>query len=147
MFLHGDTVLEEGWVEEVAAFLASPGAHKTAAAFRFALDDAGRSARLIERGVAWRCRFFGLPYGDQGLLISRAFYEALGGFRPYPLFEDVDIVRRIGRARIRLLGCAAVTSAVRYRRSGYIVRPMRNLALLVLYFCGVPPRLLARLYG
>lgn len=147
LFLHADTVLRDGWVEELAAFLASPDAPESAAVFRFVLDDRGWPARIFERGVAWRCRVFALPYGDQGLLISRTLYEAIGGFRPYPLFEDVDIVRRLGGARIRLLESAAVTSAVRYRRSGYIVRPMRNLALLALYFCGVPPRLLARLYG
>ena len=146
LFLHADTVLQDGWAEEAAAFLADPEAHMTAAAFRFALDDNARFARVIEWGVARRCRVLGLPYGDQGLLISRALFDAIGGFRPYPLFEDVDIVRRLGRARIRMLESAAVTSAERYRRSGYIVRPMRNLALLGLYFCGVPPRLLARLY-
>lgn len=146
LFLHADTVLQDGWAGEVEAFLADPEAHMTAAAFRFALDDNTRFARVIEWGVARRCRVFGLPYGDQGLLISRALFDAIGGFRPYPLFEDVDIVRRLGRARIRMLESEAVTSAERYRRSGYIVRPMRNLALLGLYFCGAPPRLLARLY-
>lgn len=147
LFLHADTVLQDGWAEEAAAFLAGPEAQETAAAFCFVLDDSSRPARIIERGVARRCRMLGMPYGDQGLLISRTLFDAVGGFRPYPLFEDVDIVRRIGRARIRMLESAAVTSAERYRRSGYIVRPMRNLALLALYFCGVPPRLLARLYG
>ena len=97
--------------------------------------------------MSWRCRLLALPYGDQGLLIPRGLYEALGGFRPLPLMEDVDLVRRIGRRRLALLPVAAVTSAARYRRAGYGPRVLRNLACLSLYGLGVPPRVIARLYG
>ncbi|MEE8246899.1 MAG: glycosyl transferase family 2, partial [Alphaproteobacteria bacterium] len=89
----------------------------------------------------------GLPYGDQGLLIHRDLYSRVGGFRPLPLMEDVDIVRRIGARRLVVLEAAALTSAARYRRAGYLRRSLRNLACLGLYFLGVPPRLLVRLYG
>ncbi len=87
-----------------------------------------------------------LPYGDQGLLLSRSFYQELGGFDPLPLFEDVDIVRRIGRRRLTQLKTNAVTSAARYRRDGYILRPLRNLTCLSLYFAGISPRLIGQLY-
>jgi len=60
--------------------------------------------------------------------------------------EDVDLVRRIGRRRLAVLDATAVTSAARYRRGGWWLRPARNLALLALYGLGVPPRLLRRLY-
>jgi hypothetical protein len=79
-------------------------------------------------------------------VIRAAFYRALGGYRPLPLMEDVDLVRRIGRRRLTLLDTTAVSSAVRYRRGGWWLRPARNLALLALYGLGVPPRLLLRLY-
>src|SRR3546814_14743968 len=65
---------------------------------------------LFRSAVAWRCRALGLPYGDQGLLIARSFYDALGGFAPMPLFEDVDLVRRIGRRRICVLRSEEHTS-------------------------------------
>ena len=97
--------------------------------------------------VAVRCRLFRLPYGDQGLLISRALYQRLGGFKPVPLMEDVDLVRRVGWRRLTALPSAAVTSAVRYRRDGYLLRPLRNLCCLTLYFLGVPPRAIVKLYG
>jgi hypothetical protein len=61
--------------------------------------------------------------------------------------EDVDLVRRIGPRRLRVLDGAAVTSAVRYRHDGYLTRPLRNLACLGLYFLGVPPRLIVKLYA
>lgn len=147
LFLHADTRLENGWSREVAAFLARTGAAEKAAAFRLRLDDAAPQARRIEQLANWRSRKLGLPYGDQGLLISRRLYDAVGGFRPHPLMEDVDIVRRLGKRRLTLLDSAAVTSAARYRRDGWWLRPLRNLALLTLYFAGLPPRWLARLYG
>lgn len=147
LFLHADTVLEAGWEAEAWRFVESEGAQARAAAFRFALDDLGADARRLERLVAWRCATFALPYGDQGLLIAKSFYERLGGFRALDLMEDVDLVRRVGRARLVLLEAKAVTSAERFRTEGYLSRPLRNLSLLALYFLRVPPRLLARLYG
>jgi len=126
--------------------MAAPGAENQAAAFRFALDDPAPAARRLEALVAWRCRALGLPYGDQGLLLSRALHDAVGGYRPLPLMEDVDLVRRIGRRRVVILDAAAVTSAVRFRAGGYLRRSARNLACLALYLAGMPPPLIARLY-
>jgi rSAM/selenodomain-associated transferase 2 len=146
LFLHADTVLDPGWEKAVACFMAEPAAARRAAVFRFALDDASAAARRLEKLVALRTRFLGLPYGDQGLLISRAFYEALGGFRPLPLMADVDLVRRIGRRRLTLLDARALSSAERYRRAGYAARSARNLICLGLYFAGIPPSLIERLY-
>lgn len=146
LFLHADTRLDPGWETTVTDFIAVEGEDR-AAAFAFALDDDAPAARRLERMVARRCRWLALPYGDQGLLISRKLYDELGGFRSQPLMEDVDLVRRIGRRRLTILGCRAVTSAVRYRRDGYVGRSLRNLICLSLYFIGIPPRLIARLYG
>jgi rSAM/selenodomain-associated transferase 2 len=147
LFLHADTRLAQGWLAAVAGFVNNPANPARAAAFRFALDDAGRAARLIEAAVAWRCRALALPYGDQGLLISRAFYGELGGYGPEPLMEDVALVRRIGAGRLRMLEVAAVTSAERYRRGGWLLRPLRNLSCLGLYLLGLPTPVIRRLYG
>ena len=152
LFLHADTRLAPGWAAAARAFMARPGSDRPgskerAAAFRLALDDSNPRARRVERLANWRGRALGLPYGDQGLLIAKGFYQALGGHRPLPLMEDVALARRIGRRRIAILDAEAVTSAARYRQGGWWLRPLRNLALLGLYFLGVPPRLLLRLYG
>ena len=147
LFLHADTQLAPGWPDAAQRFIEDPANVERAAHFRFALDDAAPAARRLEAVVAWRSRALALPYGDQGLLIARGFYDALGGFRPLPLMEDVELVRRIGRARLALLDAAAVTSAERYRRAGYLRRSTRNLMCLGLYFAGLPTRAIARLYG
>jgi len=146
LFLHADCRLTPDWEKAVAEFIARPGASDRAGYFGFALDDSDPAARRLERIVAWRCRVFGLPYGDQGLLIARGLYDAVGGFAAIPLMEDVDFVRRLGRHRIASIGAQAISSARRYRRDGYLRRPLRNLLCLSLYFAGVPPQRIAGLY-
>lgn len=139
LFLHADTWLEPGAAAVIVAYMADPANGARAAVFRFRLDDGDWRARCLEAVVRWRCRLFALPYGDQGLLISRALYDRVGGFRPLPLMEDVDLVRRLGRRRLLFLAVAAVTSAARYRRRGYLRRMLRNLCSLTLYGLGVDP--------
>lgn len=150
LFLHADTVLQPGWEQEAATFMDrvdSGGKAQSAAAFSFALNDFGTKPRLLETIVGLRCAIFRMPYGDQGLLIPRRLYGSLGGYRPLPLMEDVDIVRRLGRRRITMLRSKAVTSAERYKRDGYVSRVARNAACLSLYYLRVPPATLTRLYG
>ena len=146
LFLHADTHLPEAWQTAADGFAADTANRFRAAVFAFALDDLSPQARRIERLVAWRTKRLGLPYGDQCLLVSRDFYDRLGGFRTMPLMEDVDIVRRIGRTNLSVLDTKAVTSAARYRRGGWWGRPARNLFCLSLYFLGVSPAFLARIY-
>jgi len=147
LFLHADTVLGESWRMEAAAFMASADNTQRAGVFRLRFDDRARAARCLETIATWRSRILGLPYGDQGLLIARGFYDSIGGFRPLPLMEDVDIARRIGRRRFVHFDAPAFTSAERYRRTGYIYCSTRNLACLALFFIGVRSRFLVRFYG
>ncbi len=147
LVLHADTRPESGWQEAAGAFMADPTNARRAAYFRFALDDASPQARRLERAVAWRCRRLGLPYGDQGLLIARDVLAELGGFRAIPIMEDVDLVCRIGRARLVGLDVPFVTSATRWRAQGWWRRSARNLGCLGLWFLGVSPARIARVYA
>jgi rSAM/selenodomain-associated transferase 2 len=145
LLLHADTRLAPGWGDAARALMAQ--GEGRAGYFRFALDSTDRRARRLERLVAWRCRVLALPYGDQGLLIPRALLDRLGGIRPLPLMEDVDLVRRLGRRRLVALEAAAVTSASRWEAEGWHVRSARNLTCLALYAAGIPPRMIAKLYA
>lgn len=147
LFLHGDSVLEASWKAAAASFMEAPSEPSRAGYFTLKYDVADWRARLLAQIVAWRSKVFGLPYGDQGLLISRQFYERLGGFKAIPIMEDVELIRRIGRRRLTVLPAIIETSARRYQRSGYGLRALRNLACLSLYFCGLPPEKIVRLYG
>jgi rSAM/selenodomain-associated transferase 2 len=150
LFLHADTILEEGWTREVSAFVDRVDAGQrppAAAAFSFALDDLGFKPRVIEAGVSARCMFLRLPYGDQGLLMPKSLYLARGGYRDMPLMEDVDLIRRLPRGERVILRTRAVTSAIRYKRDGYVARAARNLTCLTLYLARVPLPTIQRLYG
>jgi rSAM/selenodomain-associated transferase 2 len=145
LFLHADTLLAAGWREAADRHMARHCGK--AACFRFRLDAGEWQARLVETGAALRVRWLGLPYGDQGLLVSRRLYDETGGYRPLPLMEDVDLVRRIGGRRLERLGVAALTSPDRWRRDGWFSRSGRNLLCLALYRSGMSAERLARLYG
>ncbi len=143
LFLHADTLLQEGWPEAAEAHIRSH--PDLPACFRFRLDDPSWQARLIEAGVRLRVGLLGLPYGDQGLLLPAKLYQRMGGYRELPLMEDVDLVRRLGR--ICMLEADAVTSADRWRRDGWLRRSARNLLCLGLYRAGASPGRVARLYA
>jgi rSAM/selenodomain-associated transferase 2 len=147
LFVHADCRLAPGWEAAVRSFIGASGADGRAGYFALCLDDPAPAARRLERLAAWRCRVLGLPYGDQGLLVSRALYDAVGGFAPIPLMEDVDLARRLGRARLTPVDATITASARRYRDGGYVRRPLRNLLCLSLYFAGLQPVRIARLYG
>ena len=145
LLLHADTRLQPRWHDEAAAHIRDN--HGKAAHFRFALASADPRARRLERLVAWRCRVLALPYGDQGLLIHRDLLRRVGGIKPLPLMEDVDLIRRLGRARLVALNASATTSAAKWERDGWYRRSWRNLVCLSLWHLGVPPARIARIYG
>ncbi len=144
LFLHADTFLGDGWRPAVASHMGSE-PHR-AGYFRLRLRSDDPRARLIERGAALRCKALGLPFGDQGLLVSKALYEQVGGYAAIALMEDVDLVRRLGRRCLVPLPADALTSASRWERDGWVRRSLGNVVLGLLYFAGASPDRLARLY-
>ena len=145
LFLHADTYLGPNW-RDLAINLFLRG--QKAGVFKFVLEDQSFFARSVEIFVSFRCRSFGWAWGDQGLLIDRSLYMAVGGFNPnMPLFEDVDIIRRIGKTRLEILDEKATTSATRYLKGGYLWRSFKNFFCLISYFLGVSPARIQRFYN
>jgi rSAM/selenodomain-associated transferase 2 len=150
LFVHPDTVLDHGWEHEAAQFTerVDSGRRRPAAAFfRFTIDDTGLAPRLVDGLASVRAHVLRRPHGDQGLLISRDLYDEVGGYKPLPLMEDIDLVRRIGRRRLVMLRSRALASAAGYRRDGYLNRVLRRQACAALYTCRVPPERIARIYS
>lgn len=148
LFLHADCRLLPGWQTAVETALQTP---ETAWYFRYRPNRAGKGVTWLRfivwlRGWAWR-----LPYGDQGLLIPREMYDALGGYdSEKPLFEDVDIVDRIkgkyGRGALQKLPIALNTDISDHLRQGVWTRGWRNYRLLKAYRRGEPVADLLRRY-
>lgn len=144
LFLHADTHLGPGWAAAVRDHIRRY--PDRAGYFRLAFRAEGPAARIVAGWANWRSRRLGLPYGDQGLLLSRRLYDRVGGYPPLPLMEDVALARALGRARLAPMAALAVTSAERYRREGWLRRGLRNLTTLTLYLAGRDPARLVRRY-
>ena len=142
LVLHADTVLAPGWTDAVQGHMA----RGTGAAgwFRLRFDQRGLAPRLVAGWANLRSAC-GLPYGDQGLLLPRALYDAVGGYPDQPLMEDVALARAL-RGRLARLEGNAVTSAEKYRRQGWLRRGGRNLWTLMRYIMGASPDALAESY-
>jgi rSAM/selenodomain-associated transferase 2 len=141
LLLHADTILAPDWPDAIA-----DAAPNLAYYFRFRLNSPKRFARVIETMVWLRCELFGLPYGDQGLLISKTLLAESGGMPDLPLMEDVALARALAGC-LRPLAATATTSARRYERDGWLARPLRNLCCLTLYLCGMAPEEIRKFYG
>tara|TARA_R110002033_G_scaffold44855_2_gene87971 strand:+ start:844 stop:1500 length:657 start_codon:yes stop_codon:yes gene_type:complete len=141
LVLHADTRLAPGWTDPVIAHLCG----QQAGWFKLRFDHGGLPARFVAGWANMRSRF-GLPYGDQGLLIPLKLYKAVGGYPDQPLMEDVALALLL-KGKLTGLNATAVTSADRYRRSGWIRRGARNLWTLMRYLAGATPAKLAADYS
>ncbi|MGR3468093.1 MAG: TIGR04283 family arsenosugar biosynthesis glycosyltransferase [Shimia sp.] len=139
LILHADSHLTPGWAEVVGAHLAT----EDAACFRLRFRAEGLGARWTEGWANLRTRVFGLPYGDQGLLVPSTVLADAGGVPDQPLMEDVALARRL---TITPLEHTITTSAERYRRAGWLRRGTRNIVTLIRYLLGASPERLAQAY-
>lgn len=143
-FLHADSIPSPG---ALAAIEESLRDERTAGGnFSLCFDGQSRSARQLTAIYPW-LRWLGLCYGDSGVFVRKAVYDAVGGFRPYPLFEDVDLVRRIRRVgKFRTLPHKMATSSRRFEHRNFVMMFAEWIALQLLYWAGVSPYRLAQFY-
>ena len=115
--------------------------------FHVLFDGTRRAARFL----TWlypRLRLLGLCYGDSGIFVRREAYRRVGGFRPFPIFEDLDLVRRLQKkGRVVYLPDVVTTSSRRFEGRSFALTFARWAFLQALYWLGVPPRALGRLYA
>jgi len=147
LFLHADTILPKSWNEDLRRYTGNPTNSQSAAYFQLAFDDLSGGANRVAALANWRAKAWGLPYGDQGLLIHRNLYDEIGGYREsLKLMEDVDIAQRLGPMRLKALRSFATTSAQKYQHGGWWARPARNLLCLALFLAGAPQRWIETMY-
>ncbi len=147
LFQHADVVLPADAVAWVGRALADP--KVVAGAFQTRHVADGRESWIVP--LLWiadiRSRATRLPYGDQAIFVRREAFLRAGGFPDQPLMEDLELSRRLRR----LGRMETVPATVRVSGRRFLARPFRTMASMrlfpALYRFGVPPRLLARLYG
>ena len=143
LFLHADTLLPA----DAASILATQFARAEVriGTFRLAFDEGGRFLRVC----AWFTRFDSVftRFGDQAIVVRRDLYAQLGGFPAWPLFEDVEFLRRARRVtRVWSLPASVTTSARRFHHHGPIRQQLRNAVLLLRFLTGASPHALAEAY-
>jgi rSAM/selenodomain-associated transferase 2 len=144
-FLHADTRAPVDAIERIEEALADP--RVAGGNFALVFDGDTRPARFLTRAYP-HFRKLGLCYGDSGIFVSRAVYEAIGGFKAYPIFEDLDLVKRIKkRGRFVRLDCTLTTSSRRFEGRSFTWTFTRWMGMQVLYWAGVHPNRLARNYA
>ena len=140
LVLHADTTLSPDWPAAVLEGLhaGAPGY------FRLTFRARGPGAAWVAGWANLRARLFGLPFGDQGLLVSRADYDAAGGYPDIPLMEDMALIRALPRPHP--LAATAETGAERYRANGWFRQGAANLWRQARFLAGADPETLARSY-
>lgn len=143
-FLHADTIPAPDAVKHIVESLRDP--MVVGGNFDVRFDSQQFSARWL----TWtyrRLRAVGLCYGDSAIFVRRAAYERAGGFKPLPIFEDLDFLRRLKRkGKFVHLSSTVITSGRRFERGGFVRTFMRWTTLQLLYWLGVNPRRLGAFY-
>ena len=145
LFLHADTRLPRGWVAMVRDALETRG--REWGRFDVRLDGTHPMLRLVERAMNLRSRLSGIATGDQAIFVTRAAFEAVGGYPDIALMEDVALSRALrARSLPACLRAAAVTSSRRWERNGIARTIMLMWGLRLRYALGADPDELARRY-
>jgi rSAM/selenodomain-associated transferase 2 len=145
LFLHGDTLLPEDYRERILESFQLP--EVIAGAFELAIEGEEKSLRFVERMVKWRSIWFSLPYGDQGIFLKASTFCDMGGFPDLLIMEDFEFVQRLKRrGKIRIIPRVVVTSGRRWRKLGVWQTTLLNQIIILGYYLGISPQILARLY-
>ena len=146
LFLHADTLLPENFDGHVLGALYQPGV--VAGAFELRIDSPVPSLKLIECVANWRSRYLKTPYGDQAIFMFSNVFHQMGGFPNIPIMEDFKLIRRFQRiGEVLTLPVPVTTSPRRWLNHGILKTTLINQLIVVLYFMGIPPDTIARLYG
>lgn len=145
-FLHADSTLLPGALKRINKVLLA-NTEIIGGNFRLVFDGDTRFSRCLTRCYAG-IRSIGLYYGDSGIFVRRSVYEDLGGFRPIPLMEDLDFVRRLERfgKTCCIRDPHLITSSRRFERHHPLQVVYVWIRLHLLFWLGASPERLAELY-
>lgn len=144
-FLHADTIPPPDAAERIGEALRDA---KVVGGNFCVLFDGTRHAAQFLTWLYPQLRKLGLCYGDSGIFVRRDAYNSVGGFKSFPIFEDLDLVRRLKRqGQVVRLPAVVVTSSRRFEGRSFALTFTRWSVLQALYWLGVHPSRLGRLYA
>ncbi|MDA9708084.1 glycosyltransferase [Alphaproteobacteria bacterium] len=126
LFVHADTKLNLHNVDEIKNFLKKKFYNKVAY-FHLSFNSSSTLSKLTSIWANFRTRYFKLPYGDQCLLISKKYYEKLGGFKTIAVMEDMDLMLRIPKNNKYFFKTHIETSFHKYNINGFFKQSFNNI--------------------
>lgn len=127
-FLHADSRMRPDSLDELQRFLAEGKA--ALGWFQLAFrNDGPRWTALNAAGANFRSRWFGLPFGDQGLVLPRHCFEVLHGFDETASYgEDHLLVwaARHAGLPLRRIPARLETSARKYAQQGWLATTLNH---------------------
>jgi rSAM/selenodomain-associated transferase 2 len=143
-FLHADSIPRSDAADVIVRALADP--HVAAGNFALRFDGESYGARFLNLLYPLLARI-GLRYGDSGIFVRRAAYEKAGGFAAFPIFEDLDLLRKLKvHGRFVTLSCVLITSSRRFEGRNFAFTFVRWCVMQLLYWAGVDPCRIASMY-
>ena len=143
-FVHADTLPAKGCARQILEALRYE--NVSGGNFEIVFDGGGRWARIL----TWlypKLRNLNLVYGDSAIFVRKSVYQEIGGFRNLPLFEDVDLYKRLyGKGKFAHLDSPVETSSRRFANRSFVWTFTKWSVFQGLYWIGFPPRVLAKFY-
>ncbi len=144
LFLHADTHLPDGAAGLIRQSISG---RAIGGGFLVRFEPSRGLLRFAHRMTTLRTRLTGWPLGDQAQFARRDAFDAIGGYQQWPILEDIDFIRRLRRrGPTVIIDRPVTTSARRFQHQGVLRTSSTNYLIWILYFAGVSPLKLARLY-
>ena len=146
LFMHADSKLTPESFKRMKKKMMPTG--PAGGAFSLQIESERIPLRVISSLATWRAKYFNLVYGDQTIFVRTDIFQALGGFSPLPICEDLDFFRRLSRqGKVILLKEKTHTSARRWTTEGILYTTLRNITIGSLFLLGFSPHILSKWYS
>jgi rSAM/selenodomain-associated transferase 2 len=145
LFMHADTQISANFIELEKVLISL--SHHQWGFFKVSLSGQHWMYRVIESMINVRSSMTCIATGDQCIFIVRDIFDSLKGYKDIPLMEDIELTSRLRRhSKPLVISQAVTTSSRRWECKGIVATITLMWCLRFLYFIGVSPKTLAKIY-
>lgn len=145
LFLHGDSLLPNNYDNIILNTVQQQ--KFIAGAFQLKINSEKSVFRFIETLVNWRSKYLSLPYGDQGIFITKEVFNKINGFPDIEIMEDFTLIKILQKlGKIYITNEAITTSARRWKKLGILKTTIINQLIIMGFYLKVKPKNLAHFY-
>ena len=146
LFLHADTILNKKNISDIYSFMIAENIYK-AGFFKLKYKNKKFLAKIISNWANFRSRIFKLPFGDQGLLISRYYYFKLGAHPETPIMEDLEFILKVPKNKRLLLKSEVSTSFRRFEKNGILLQGLTNILCQIMFMLNIKKNTINKIYN